>query len=187
LWAILRGRRFASPELEQAGIIFRLERYGVRCARILAFGQTRYRPWNYQSFVLVQDRKGMAPDLWLAEQANCPWTAKQKQRRRLLRGAGTLLRQMHQAQCYLPPKPGEILVVENSSNVSPDLLLKDASSIRKQRRSPRRIIKKNLRTLFETLGLSNLSQTDRLRILLGYTDQDRLTPSVKKLAVELMR
>jgi len=187
LWTKLRGRRFISAEMEQAGIIYRLERYGVRCGRILAFGQTQYSLGQYESFVLVQDRaheKRLSQ--WLAEQAIIQWTAQRKKRWKFVREAGILLRQMHQAHCYLPDQPDELLIVENTREEGPGLLLTGAARIRRRRRSSKNLARKNLRILVRTLGLSNLSQTDRMRILLSYLGQSRLTSSGKKLAADLM-
>ncbi len=187
LWAKLRGRRLLSPELEQVGIIFRLERYGLRCARVLAFGQSQTRPWQYESFILVQDRlHGITPSRWLATQAKSRWTAERKQRWKLLREAGAMLQRMHQAHCYLPGFPHNSLAVENTAEEGPVLLLTSAKDIRKRRFASRNLAKKNLRTLIETLGLSSLSQTDRLRILLSYLGQRRLTSHAKQFASNVM-
>src|SRR5438552_3624127 len=54
LWSLIRRRRLTSPELEQAGVVFRLERYGVRTPRVLAFGQNLRRPWQMESFLLLE-------------------------------------------------------------------------------------------------------------------------------------
>jgi len=176
-----------SPELAQVGIIFRLERYGLRCARVLAFGQSQTRPWQYESFILVQDRlHGITPSRWLATQAKSRWTAERKQRWKLLREAGAMLQRMHQAHCYLPGFAHNSLAVENTAEEGPVLLLTSAKDIRKRRYANRNLAKKNLRALIETLGLSSLSQTDRLRILLSYLGQRRLTPHAKQFASDVM-
>jgi hypothetical protein len=181
LLAKLRGRRLLSPELEQAGIIFRLERYGVRCARLLAFGQSQNRPWRYESFILVQDRiHGITPSQWMAAHSDIRWTAERKQRWKLLRAAGAMLQCMHQAHCYLPHIPDESLAIENTSKEGPVLFLATAKNFRKRRYASRKLAKKNLRTLIETFCLANFSQTDRMRILLSYLGQERLTKDAKK-------
>jgi hypothetical protein len=186
LWTKFRGRRFTSPELEQAGIIFRLERHGVRTARLLAFGQTNYSPWQYESFVLIEDRKGISPEQWLAAQKEDRWTAQRKARWAFLRRAGTLLRQMHRAQCYLSDQSDRTLVVENAPGILANLILVAPERIQKRRRSSRRLARKNLRALFRILGLSNLSRTDRMRILLSYNGQKHITSHAKKLAADVM-
>src|SRR5262249_41208785 len=102
LWAKVRQRRWLSPELQHAGMIFRLERYGVRCGRVLAFGQCQQRPWQWESFILLQDC-GHHRSLrqWMTEHAKVRWTAERKQRWRLLRELGAFIRRLHQAHCYL--------------------------------------------------------------------------------------
>jgi hypothetical protein len=187
LWAKLRGRRLLSPELEQAGIIFRLERYGLRCARVLAFGQSQNRPWRCESFILVQDRiHEIKASRWMAAHSEIRWTAERKQGWKLLRAAGSMLQRMHQAHCYLPDLPDDSLVIENTANDGPVFLIASAKDIHKRRYPSRNLAKKNLRSLIKTLGLSNLSQTDRMRLLLGYLGLKRLTPYAKKLASDVM-
>ena len=69
LRAWLRGRRLVSPELEQAGLLFRLERYGVTTPRLLAVGQKHLRPWRTASLLLTEPVSGTAPLIaWLAGQ-----------------------------------------------------------------------------------------------------------------------
>jgi hypothetical protein len=186
LWTKLRGRRFTSPELEQAGIIFRLERHGVPSARLLAFGQTQFGRWQYESFVLIEDRKGTSLGQWLAALKEDRWTAQRKTRWAFLRRAGTLLRQMHQAQCYLSNQSDRTLVVENAPGKFANLILVAPERIQKRRRSSLRLSRKNLRALVRILGLSNLSRTDRMRILLSYTGQKHITAYAKKLAADVM-
>jgi hypothetical protein len=187
LWAKVCRHRLVSPELEQAGIIFRLERYGVPCARVLAFGQTQFRFWQFQSFLLVQDRThGMTPSQWMAEHKDTHWTAQRKQRWRLIRDVGSMLRQMHQAQCYLPSQPDESLIVENTVEGGPTLILAHAQDVRKRRHPSQVLAKKNLRSLVQALGTLNLSRTDRMRFLLSYSGQKRFTALAKKLAGDVM-
>jgi tRNA A-37 threonylcarbamoyl transferase component Bud32 len=54
LWAALRGKRPASPELRQAAAIFHRQRQGVEAPRLLAFGQRRAFPWRTESFLLTE-------------------------------------------------------------------------------------------------------------------------------------
>jgi len=188
LWTKLRRRRLVSPELELAGIIFRLERYGVRCARVLAFGQTPYRPWEFESFLLMQDRsQSRTLSEWMADHRETLWTAQRKQRWRLFREAGSILGRMHQAHCYFHSFPDEFLVIENTVKEGPTLLLAGAQGVCKRRRPSLTLAKKNLKSMVEALGLASLSRTDWMRVLLGYTGQERLTASAKMMAKEVMR
>lgn len=61
LWSRFRGGRVSSPELEAAGLLFRLERYGVRTPRLLAFGQRQAQPWRTESFLLIEHAPGSEP------------------------------------------------------------------------------------------------------------------------------
>jgi tRNA A-37 threonylcarbamoyl transferase component Bud32 len=54
LWTEFRRRPFLSPELRQAGALFRMQRRGLRAPRLLAFGQRRPMPWQLESFLLTE-------------------------------------------------------------------------------------------------------------------------------------
>lgn len=53
LWRLLRRRPVVSPELREAGRLFRLQRQGAM-PRLLAFGQRQPRPWQTESFLLTE-------------------------------------------------------------------------------------------------------------------------------------
>jgi tRNA A-37 threonylcarbamoyl transferase component Bud32 len=61
LWGRLRRRRPASPELRQAGMLFRLQRHGVPTPRLLAVGQRETAPGWLESFLLVEPLPDAAP------------------------------------------------------------------------------------------------------------------------------
>ncbi|HEV2949594.1 MAG TPA: lipopolysaccharide kinase InaA family protein [Gemmataceae bacterium] len=179
LWAKLRGKRLLSPEIELAGITFRLERYGVRCARVLAFGQSQDRVWQYHSFLLVQDRSQQRTiSQRFVDLAEIRWTAQRKQKWRLLREAGALLGRMHRAQCYFSGRLDESLVVENDVEVGPILILTGAQNVSKRRRPSRRLARKDLTGLIRSLN--SLSRTDRLRMLLSYFGRNCLSAPDKR-------
>jgi Lipopolysaccharide kinase (Kdo/WaaP) family len=185
IWSRIRGRRLSSPELEQAGIIFRLERHGVRTARVLAFGQRLRRPWQIESFLLVLDQSGqISLEQWLADQADNRWTAELKQRWRLLRQAGTVLRRMHEACCYLPERHNGSLLVEAKSE-GPVLVLGDVAHVRKRRSPSRMLAKRNFISLTKSLNLAALSRTDKLRLILSYVGQRRISASTRELVRDL--
>jgi tRNA A-37 threonylcarbamoyl transferase component Bud32 len=54
LWSLLRQRPLLSPELREAGALFRRRKHGLGGARVLAFGQRRPRPWRTESFLLTE-------------------------------------------------------------------------------------------------------------------------------------
>jgi hypothetical protein len=103
LWDFLRGRRFTAPELRQAALIFRLERYGIRVPRLLAMGQRHVRPWRTESFLLVEPLSEATSLVeWLRHRAAVgEFSAERKQLRRMLHEAGSVLRRLHDAGCYL--------------------------------------------------------------------------------------
>jgi tRNA A-37 threonylcarbamoyl transferase component Bud32 len=182
LWSWIRGRRLTSPELEQAGIIFRLERYGVRTVQVLAFGQSLRRPWQVESFLLLQDQvEGISPERWLAEQANGYWTAELKRRWRTLRQLGTTLRRIHEACCYLPdPFEGSLLIDTKSTEHT--VFSAAVERICRKRKPSRNGAKANLISLIRSLHLAALSRTDKLRLILSYVGERRLSLSTKELA-----
>jgi hypothetical protein len=186
LWSCLRRRRLTSPELEQAGIIFRLQRYGVRTADVLAFGQSLGRPWQLESFLLLRDHSaGLSLAEWLTAHADTHWTSEMKQRRRIIREAGTLLRRTHDACCFFPAQLDHLVVVEIMPVDGPVLLLATVGEIRKRRNLSRHLAKRNLIALAQMLALARLSKTERLRFVLSYVGQQRLTASTKKLIRDL--
>jgi hypothetical protein len=186
LWSKVRRRRWTAPELEQAGVIFRLQRYGVRAAQVLAFGQSLCRPWQMESFLLLEDRTGQVSlGQWLANHAEGRWTAEIKQRREILRQAGLLLRRMHDACCYLPVCLDGSLVVEMIPAEGPVLVLASAERIRKRRKPSAALARENLITLTRILNAARQSKTDRLRFVLNYLGQQRLTKSTKELVKDL--
>jgi hypothetical protein len=190
LWSKIRGRRWTSPELEQAGIVFRLERYGVRAVQVLAFGQTLRRPWQMESFLLLQDRSGKPSGeenlgQWLADHREERWTAEIKQRWHILRQAGIMLRRMHEAFCYLPICVDGSLVVEMIPSEGPILVLASAERIKKRRVPNAALSRENLISLTRILNSAKQSKTDRLRFFLSYLGQRRLTKTSKKLVKDL--
>jgi tRNA A-37 threonylcarbamoyl transferase component Bud32 len=185
--AKLRGKRLLSPEVDLAGITFRLERYGVRCARVLAFGQLQYRGWQYQSFLLRQDRSHEKTiRQWFMDLGEIRWSAERKQRWRLLRDVGALLCRTHRAHCYFSREPNHSLRVENSVESGTSVILTNVENVTKRRHHSRRLAEKDLANLIEGLA-PQISRTDRLRILLSYFDRERLVASDKEIIKKLLK
>jgi len=177
-----------SPELAQAGVIFRLQRYGVRTAEVLAFGQSLGRPWQLESFLLLRDHSvGIALAQWLTDHADAQWTAEAKRRWRILREAGTLLRRIHDACCYLPARLDNLLIVEMMPAEGPVLFLTTAEGICKRRNSSRDLAQRNLIAFARILAIAGLSKSDRLRFILSYVGQQRLPGSAKRLVRDLQK
>src|SRR5262249_20562467 len=54
LWPLFRQRPRTSPELRQAALLFRLQRYGIRTPRLLAVGQRHLARGSSESFLLTE-------------------------------------------------------------------------------------------------------------------------------------
>jgi tRNA A-37 threonylcarbamoyl transferase component Bud32 len=190
LWACLRRRPLTSPELEQAGTLFRLQRFGVVTPRLLAVGQHHPRPWRTESFLLTAAPAGATPlAAWLAAQAGRPlWTSERKQRRRRLREAADVLRRMHDAGCHAGcfgakhflVRPG---VPSDGDPVSqPAVMLGSLEGIHTRRHFRSLWVRRDLAALHRAFAHTLGSRTDELRFFLAYLGVRRLTPAAKRLA-----
>jgi tRNA A-37 threonylcarbamoyl transferase component Bud32 len=54
LWARFRQQSLRTPEVQQAGRLFRRQRQGLPAPRLLAFGQRCRSPWRTESFLLTE-------------------------------------------------------------------------------------------------------------------------------------
>jgi hypothetical protein len=139
-----------------------------------------------ESFLLLEDQSGsISLGQWLANHVDKLWTAELKERRRILRQAGTILRRMHEACCYLPDHPDGSLVVDTKSVEGLELVLLDIDRIRKRRNPSRVLVKHNLGALRRTLEPAKLSRADLLRIVLSYLGQRSLSMHGKELVRDL--
>jgi hypothetical protein len=183
LWAGLRGGRMASPELELAGLLFRLERYGVPTPRLLAFGQRHSLPWRAESFLLTEEPpRGQCIGQWLQAQAGSRWTAQQKQRRQVVRDAGLLYRRLHDAHCVLKASAANALLVRCRLGCAAELILDEIDQLHRIKRvSPARAAA-DLADLRQLTVQSGCTRADELRFLLSYLGIDRLTPAAKQWA-----
>jgi tRNA A-37 threonylcarbamoyl transferase component Bud32 len=190
LWSWLRGRTLASPELNQAATLFRLQRYGLTTPTLLAVGQHHWRPWRTESFLLTQPSPatvGLAE--WLAGQAGRRlWTAERRRRWQVLRAAGAVLRQMHEAGCYLEHTSkedlGDLFRVQ-AEGASPDrsppcVVLGSATGLCRRHRPSRRCALADLRTIHARLHALG-SESDSLRWFLAYVGQRRVTTAARRL------
>jgi hypothetical protein len=154
--ARLRGRRVTSSPLRQAGLVFRLERFGVSGPRLLAFGQ---RP-DGAGFVLLQPPAETIP---LADWLGLP----HPRRAEVLHQAGTLLRQVHEADCRLDDLTALAVCVAQA----PAPVLSDVVSIHIGRLSRLAWLRDRDKAV-HTLGLSG---EDATAFLDGY-ERGELTP-----------
>ena len=175
----LRGRRLVSPELEQAGLLFRLQRYGITTPRLLAVGQRHLRPWHTHSLLLIEPLSGTIPlASWLAGQRDG------EPRRLVLRRAAEVLRRIHEAGCSFASGAAPAAALHVRSGDTAEIVLGSIEVLRKQ--CTRASILADLAALWTGLGLV-CRRTERLWFLLGYLDVPRLTPAARHLVKKLLR
>ena len=163
LWALLRRRPRVSPELRLAGLLFRLERYGVGAPRVLAFGQHSASWRHLDSFLLIEPPLGVARlGEWLAR---CPheWD----RRRRLIQQAAAMLRRVHDLYCYLGSEPC-FAVVENEPKTGTTVVLASVVGLHSRRHPSMKKALQDLVSCLRKLSLYGCSRTDGLRFLLSY-------------------
>jgi tRNA A-37 threonylcarbamoyl transferase component Bud32 len=180
LWARLRRRTLVAPELESMKVLFRLQRYGVVLPRLLAAGQKHLKPWQTQSFLLTEPQSGAVPlPTFLAE-------AGPAARRAVLRQAAGVLRQMHQASCYLEHDKrdfiGDLLTVCAAGTVA----LATVHGIEKSHYPNPMRGQHDLAALVRCLE-GACSRTDLLRGLLHYLGLVHLTPAAKRFTGRVLR
>jgi tRNA A-37 threonylcarbamoyl transferase component Bud32 len=185
LWSWLRGKTLLSSEVEQAGTLFRLERYGIRTPRLLAFGQYAVRPWRVDSMLLTERAAEALP---LAEwfHFSPPDSA---QRRLLTREAADVLRRLHAAACYLPAddeRVAEAFQVQPQAGGPGQIVLADVAALERRHHPCARLALQNLVTMYATFR-SDCGRTDALRFLLAYLDVPRLNAEARHLAGRVLR
>lgn len=187
-WTWLRRRPSTSPELQQAGLLFRLQRYGINTPRLLAVGQRHSARGQIDSFLLTEPAPGtvaLAP--WLAEHPlSRQWTPARRRYWQLIRTLAHVLCRLHEAHCYLGSGPvdacGEPFLVQAGSGQTPPLIAATAEGLHtRRRRSPARE-RRDLGAVRRLLDTAGSSRTDALRFLLAYLGLKRLTPAAKRLA-----
>jgi hypothetical protein len=191
LWSWLRSRRHTSPEIRQAGLLFRLQRYRIPGPRVLAFGQRLRFPGKVESFLLTECASEATPlRRWLREQIGSTPDVS-RERRRLIHEAGSFLRRMHEAGCYLgKSRPGQAfrpLQVQRNEQNEAIVVLTSVPSIFARSRRRGQLAHQDVRLVHDYLSDSWSSRTDELRFLLGYLGLAKLTPKTKTLARSLSR
>jgi tRNA A-37 threonylcarbamoyl transferase component Bud32 len=184
LWGRLWGRPVVSVEVERAGTLFRLERYGVRTPRLLAFGQRSAPPWRTESVLVTEAPPATIPlGRWLRKRIGRSAGAL-RQQRGLVREAGDVMRRLHEAACYLGPEPYQTaaaLLVQTLAGGAPQLLVAGVETIRRCHGPSARLALRDIAALRTALG-SLCSRTDALRFWLAYLNVPRVTPDARRLA-----
>jgi hypothetical protein len=170
LWDRLRLKRWTTPELHQADLLFRLQRYGIPAPRLLAVGQRQPRPGQAESFLLIASEPDTVPLAdWLAERCRGPrWTAEHKQRWAVLRSAGALLRRLEEAGCCLRSHSGSLdRLLRVRTRGTPTVVLDSVEHVG-LRRPLRGSDRSGLTDLQRLLARAGGSRTDQLRLIRAY-------------------
>lgn len=183
LGAWLRGRAARSPELRQAGLLFRLQRYAIPTPHLLAVGQRDLSAWRSASFLLTDSPPDVVRlDEWLG-------TAPAPLRHRGLRQLAELIQRVHAAGCCfgqakagLPP-----FVVRQSGEDRLQVRLDHVDGIQIRRKSGRIHGPRDLARVRDGLDGANLSRTDQLRLLLAYLGQRRLARADRPSARQFLK
>jgi len=185
LWQWLRGRTWVSPELEQAATLFRLERYGISPPRLLAVGQRREKPWRTQSFILTEPMPSRIRLVeWLAcRQGRALTKPERRQFRQVLQQTGAILARIHETGTILDSdcNPRHVFDLEINPPDPPRVVPASVEGLCRCRKTSQRRALNDLRRIHAALA-SSCSQTDALRLLLGYLNLPRLTPAARKWA-----
>jgi len=184
IWGWLRRHPPRSHELRHAGILFRLQRYGIPSPRLLAFGQRIFSPWRVDSFVLIEELPdGISLPRWLRERAGVSPKFLQ-QSHRLIREAGMLLRRIHEAGCYLSTEtPGNDAItfqVRQREGEDPAVFLDPRQPLHTRRRRQGRQALDDIAAVLAQISGPRASQANQLRFLLGYLRAGRLSPAMKR-------
>lgn len=112
-WPHFWRRNEQAPEVRQAALLYRLERHSILCPKLLAFGARRGH-WSRQSFLLSEPVPGLSGLSRALESA-----LSVKKRADLLRQAGMLLRQIHEAGYILGRKAADFGLVCGVTHEAP--------------------------------------------------------------------
>lgn len=202
LWSVARlsnwllGKLTPSPEFHQIRLLFRLQHYGIGMPRLLAVGQRHFPPWRTDSFLLTDNPQGGAPVTDCLSPAGQAWNAQRKQRRQLLRETATLVRQLHRAACYFtgrngsswpPPSTGWQMRARIGEDGTPAVNLASTEGIASLGRPRVSRAASDLAGLWHSLPVRACTRTDRLRFLLAYMGQRRLSGAVRRLAGRVVK
>jgi hypothetical protein len=187
LWAWLRRRPLRSPELDQAGTLFRLQRYGVVTPRLLAVGQKHAWPGWLESFLLTESvPQTLGLFAWLKTRPHALSEVRQ-----VIRKAAVLVRTLHEASCYLYVKSPDTescpLHVRFCAAETPTVVLGSVSGVQRRHRPSEAQAQRDLRTLRGQFAGALSTRTEELCFVLVYLGLERLTPAAKRWIHRLAR
>jgi tRNA A-37 threonylcarbamoyl transferase component Bud32 len=183
------GRIPSAPEVREAGLLFRLQRYGVPTAPLLAFGQRVVLPWRVESFLLTE----ISRDARALQAQLIPGALPVRWRAGLLRETGRLLRRLHEAGCYLgnhldgDSDENPRLTADPSDSEGPRITLNRVDGFRLAHRPAAGLAVADLAALVRCARTLSLSRSDLLRVALAYLGESRLTPEGKQKCAGVVR
>lgn len=187
LWACLCRKTLTSPELHQAGTLFRLQRYGVVTPRLLAVGQKHSWPGRTESFLLTEPvPRTVSLFAWLKAPPR-PLS----EVRQVIRKTAALVRTLHEASCYLDWKSRDTdpcpLQVHPCPAEAPAVVLGSVNFVQRRHRRSEARAQHDLQTLGQQFSGAISSRTEGLRFVLAYLGLKRLTPAAKPWILRLAR
>jgi heptose I phosphotransferase len=161
-WRAWLGRRIVCMEEQRAGVLMRLEKSGIAAPRVLAFGCRRGRFGRCQALLLTEAPGNIETLIaWVAR------TWDDVQRRAVLRRAGRLLRQLHDACCYLPKRAFPFGVLTTAEPV-----LADAEGVLLTKAPSPSLVGRDLSTAGLLLREGGADSDDVRNFLEGYTIEE---------------
>jgi hypothetical protein len=190
LYLLLGIKALPSPEMRQAGILFRLQRYGIATPRLLGVGQHHPRPSQTESLLLIEKHTDTMPlATWLndpslrAEEPALHWW--------ILREMADLLRHMHEACCYLidwgKSDETQPWCVQSVPGQKPIVRLGNVEGIRTRRRPSQQFIRHDLMATMKQLADGGCTRADQLRFWCAYHERQDLQPADKRFLQPIVR
>lgn len=164
----------AAPEQDMGALLFRLQRFGVPAPRLLAMGHRFLGPTRRCGFALFET----PPTTPFSAALDALDVAR---RRRLLRDAGRLLRQVHEAGYAFKDVPSPLchLAVTDANDVT----LAEVGGLRRSFLTCEQLALLELAR--EHAEAAAWTRTDRLRLTLGYLGRRRLDDEGRRLIATL--
>ncbi len=167
-------RSTVSPEQRQAALLLRLQRHGIAAPQVLALGRRRADNGGSESFLLTQPLADTCSlEAWLAYRTRRRTRqADAVQRWSVLRQAGSLLRRLHEANCYLDFGPAGCGLAVRPAGGQPTVVLDNVDGVTSRRHQQPRRGARDLRRMQQMLRFAGCSRSDLGRFRSGYFDGD---------------
>lgn len=185
LLATLLGRKRTAPEVRHAGLIFRLQRFGIATPKLLAFGQSLSFPGRLNSFLLTEPNRDAIP-FFQAIREHTPttregWSAGSHA---LIYDAAQFLWRIHDSGCrFKDAIDGGLDLVVNGRSVG----LRRIDNVVVMRGKAAPCFRKDLVRISEALSPLMRSRADLIRLVRAYLGLRRLDAEGKTLCRHLLR